>query len=37
MKASLTRSLTLKEVQDATSTLPKGKAPAHDGIPKEFF
>ncbi len=33
----LTKELTLKEVQDAISAMPKGKAPGCDGIPTEFF
>lgn len=33
----LTKELTMKEVQDAISTMPKGKAPGYDGIPTEFF
>jgi mannosylglycoprotein endo-beta-mannosidase len=27
----------LTEVHDAICTLPKGKAPRHDGVPMEFF
>jgi hypothetical protein len=33
----LIKELTLKEVQDAISAMPKGKAPRCDGIPTEFF
>jgi hypothetical protein len=33
----LTQELTLKEIQDAISTMPKDKAPGSDGIPTEFF
>jgi hypothetical protein len=35
--AFLTRNFTLKEIHDAIRTLPKGKAPGHDGVPMEFF
>ncbi len=33
----LTKELTLKEVQDAISAMPKGKAPGCDGISTEIF
>ncbi len=33
----LTKELTLKEIRDAISAMPKGKAPGCDGIPTEFF
>ncbi len=37
LNSSLTRNLALKETLDAIRTLPKGKAPGHDGVPMEFF
>jgi len=37
MNKELTKELTLKEIQDAISAMPKGKAPKCDGIPTEFF
>jgi hypothetical protein len=37
MNERLTRKLTIKEVSEAIRTLPKGKAPGHDGVPMEFF
>jgi len=33
----LTKELTLKEIRDAITAMPKGKAPGCDGIPTEFF
>ncbi len=33
----LTKDLTLKEIRDAISAMPKGKVPGCDGIPTEFF
>jgi hypothetical protein len=33
----LTRNLTLGEIHNAISALPKGKALGHDGLPMEFF
>jgi hypothetical protein len=33
----LTKELTLKEIQDDISAMPKGKVPRCDGIPTEFF
>jgi len=33
----LTKDLTLKEIRDAISVMPKGKAPRNDGIPTKFF
>jgi hypothetical protein len=33
----LTKELTLKEIRNAISAMPKGKAPGCDGIPIEFF
>lgn len=35
--ALLTQELTLSKILKAISTLPKGKAPGHDGLPMEFF
>jgi len=35
--ALLTQELTLSEILKAISTLPKGKALGHDGLPMEFF
>ncbi|CAK9225689.1 unnamed protein product [Sphagnum troendelagicum] len=35
--AFLTRNFTLKEIHDAISALPKGKALRHDGVLMEFF
>jgi hypothetical protein len=37
MNSELTRELSLKEIQEAISALPKDKAPSADGIPTEFF
>jgi hypothetical protein len=37
MNANMTRSLSLAEITEAITLLPKGKAPRHDGIPTEFF
>jgi hypothetical protein len=34
---SLTRDLTLREIQNTIRALPKGKALRHDGIPMEFY
>jgi len=34
---NLTRDLSAKDIVEAIRTLPKGKAPGHDGIPMEFF
>jgi len=33
----LTKELTLKEIQDAISAMPKGKTSGYNGIPTEFF
>ncbi len=33
----LTKELTLKEIRDAISAMPKGKTPRSNGIPTEFF
>jgi hypothetical protein len=33
----LTKDLTLKEIRDAISAMPKGKALGCDGIPTKFF
>ncbi len=33
----LTKELTLKEIRDAITAMPKGKTPGCDGIPTEFF
>ncbi len=37
MNIELIRELTLKEVQDTITTMPKDKAPGSDGIPTKFF
>jgi hypothetical protein len=37
MNSELTRELSLKEIQEAISAMPKDKAPGADGIPTEFF
>jgi len=37
MNVDMTRDLTLKEIVDAISSLPKGKTLGHDDIPIEFF
>jgi len=37
MNDELVRDLTLKEILDAITTMPKDKAPGSDGIPTEFF
>jgi hypothetical protein len=37
MNADLIKELTLKEIQEAISAMPKGKAPGCDGIPTKFF
>jgi hypothetical protein len=37
MNSELTRELSLKEIQDAISAMPKDKALGADGIPTEFF
>lgn len=37
MNADMTKTLTLEEVTKAITSLPKGKALGHDGIPTEFF
>jgi hypothetical protein len=37
MNADMTKDLTLKEIVEAITSLPKGKVPKHDGIPTEFF
>jgi hypothetical protein len=33
MNANMTRPLSLAEITEAITSLPKGKAPGHDGIP----
>jgi hypothetical protein len=37
MNAKMTQELTLEEVVEAITFLPKGKAPGHDDLPTEFF
>jgi hypothetical protein len=37
MNVDMTQTLTLEEVTEAIASLPKGKAPRHDGLPTEFF
>jgi hypothetical protein len=37
MNANMTRSLSLAEIMEAITLLPKGKARGHDGIPTKFF
>ncbi len=37
MNAKLSRDLSLREVQDAITAMPKDKAPGNNGIPTEFF
>jgi hypothetical protein len=37
MNADMTQPLSLGEITKAITSLPKGKAPGHDGIPTEFF
>jgi len=37
MNADMTRPLSLTKIMEAITSLPKGKAPGHDGIPTEFF
>jgi hypothetical protein len=37
MNADMTKDFTLKEIVEAITSLPKGKAPRHDGILTEFF
>jgi hypothetical protein len=37
MNAEMTQELTLEEVVEAITSLPKGKAPSHDGLPTKFF
>jgi hypothetical protein len=37
MNANMTKVLTLKEITEAITSLPKGKALGHDGIPTKFF
>jgi hypothetical protein len=37
MNANMTRPLSLVKIMEAITSLPKGKAPGHDGIPIEFF
>ncbi len=37
MNQELTKDLTLKEIRDAISAMPKGKAPGCDSILTEFF
>jgi hypothetical protein len=37
MNTDMTLTLTLEEVIEAISSLPKGKALGHDGLPTEFF
>jgi hypothetical protein len=37
MNANMTRPLSLAEIMEAITFLPKGKAPRHNGIPTKFF
>jgi hypothetical protein len=37
MNVDMTKDLTLKEIVEAITSLPKGKALGYDGIPTEFF
>jgi hypothetical protein len=37
MNANMTQSLSLAETMEAITSLPKGKALGHDGIPTKFF
>jgi hypothetical protein len=37
MNDELSRDLTLKEIMDAITTMPRIKTPGSDGIPTEFF
>jgi len=37
MNSEMTRELSLKEIQEAISAMPKDKAPGANGIPTEFF
>ncbi len=37
MNVDMTRPLSLAEIKEAITSLPKGKAPRHDGIPTKFF
>jgi hypothetical protein len=37
MNAQMTQELTLEEVVEAITSLPKGKAPSHDGLSTKFF
>jgi hypothetical protein len=37
MNSECTQKLSLEEVVEAITSLPKGKAPGHDGLPIEFF
>jgi hypothetical protein len=37
MNTTLTKDLTLQEIVEVITTLPKGKALEHNGIPIEFF
>jgi hypothetical protein len=37
MNAEMTQELTLEEVVEATTSLPKGKALGHDGLPTKYF
>jgi hypothetical protein len=37
MNANMTQLLSLAKITKAITSLPKSKAPGHDGIPKEFF
>ncbi len=37
MNANMTRPLSLAKIKEAITSLPKDKAPGHDGIPTKFF
>jgi hypothetical protein len=37
MNSELTHELSLEEVAEAITSLPKGKALGHDGLPTKFF
>jgi hypothetical protein len=37
MNAEMTQELTMEKVVEAITSLPKSKAPGHDGLSREFF
>jgi hypothetical protein len=37
MNSELTQELSLEEVAETITSLPKGKTPGHDGLPTDFF